>query len=308
MVVKTMFRKNTTTGANSITSVPITANNHTYHIAVMKEQKQRLNQPVNIFASGPSITKVNFGPLLKAPAIFVNGSISLVSQHDFQYTVAYVITDARFIAHSLSVLEVHYSGQPLYVTHSVLKAIARASPKILANHHQSITVITAADRPLTFTPKKLTQLLTLFSNKKVQSPPQKNDLATVETRKKSIEHIQPHPALVIDRTCDPTIGVSLNIQHGFIEAGTVTFVASQLAFTLGASEIHLYGLDLSNSKQPRFYETPETTAPCKLDKAISNRIVPSFDLLAATYQEHGVPIYNHSPISKHLFRNLNYQK
>ena len=97
------------------------------------------------------------------------------------------------------------------------------------------------------------------------------------------------------------IGVSLNITHGFVEAGTVAYVAAQLAFSRQAASIHLYGIDLLNSKQPRFYENKNNGAPSMLSKVMHERIVPSFNLLGRIYQSHGVPVINHSPISKSLF-------
>ena len=48
--------------------------------------------------------------------------------------------------------------------------------------------------------------------------------------------------------------LSLNICKGFVEAGTVTYIATQLAKGFGARRIYLYGMDLINSNQPRFYE------------------------------------------------------
>ena len=71
--------------------------------------------------------------------------------------------------------------------------------------------------------------------------------------------------------------------------------------------IHLYGIDLINSQQPRFYENKDNAAPTKLDKAITHRIVPSFDWVAHNYQQNGVQIYNHSPISKDLFTFIPYR-
>ena len=94
------------------------------------------------------------------------------------------------------------------------------------------------------------------------------------------------------------------MSHGFVEAGTVAYVAAQLAYAREAAAIHLYGIDLLNSNQPRFYENKHNSAPSKLDKAISDRIVPSFNLMGQVYREHGVSVINHSPISKDLFSEL----
>lgn len=113
------------------------------------------------------------------------------------------------------------------------------------------------------------------------------------------------PNFVINTQHQPApIGLSLDVTHGFIEAGTVAYVAAQLAFSRHASEIHLYGIDLLNNDQPRFYENKDNSAPCKLDKAITDRIVPSFNLLGRVYKENNVPVVNHSPVSQELFHHL----
>ena len=114
-----------------------------------------------------------------------------------------------------------------------------------------------------------------------------------------------HPDFIIDGSYKAVnIGVSLNITHGFVEAGTVAYVATQLAFSRHAATIHLYGIDLLNSEQPRFYENKNNSAPSMLSKVMSERIVPSFNLLSRTYKSHGVSVINHSPVSKTLFDDL----
>ena len=120
------------------------------------------------------------------------------------------------------------------------------------------------------------------------------------TRLKHLKHSPYH-------TINKKIGVSWDIRYGFVEGGTVALVALQLAYSLGFQMIHLYGIDLINSQQPRFYENQDNAAPTKLDKAITHRIVPSFDWVAHNYQQKGVQIYNHSPISKDLFTFIPYR-
>lgn len=285
-----------------INSVDIAINERIIKIKTFNsaEEKQNLDgQPVNIFASGPSISDVDFKkPLLDAASIFVNGSLSLLDTHPFSQVVGYVISDERFIKHQLSLLKNNYTGQPLYITINVLEAIARYHPKLIEQYHDSIRVIFAVDRPLNnselFKIKSKNNLQKLFAR---ATKPKKTKLA--------LTHFAQHPNFVIENqhTAQP-IGVSLDITHGFVEAGTVAYVAAQLAFSKGAGSIHLYGIDLINSNQPRFYESKDDNAPSKLNKAITDRIVPSFNLLGRVYREHGVSVYNHSPVSKKLFDEL----
>ena len=243
---------------------------------------------VNIVASGPSMQDVDFAPLLPRPTFFVNGSIGLLEQYDFAQVAGYVITDARFIAHQPEMIRTHYHGQPLYATQAVYQAMAEQMPEILEQYHHAMRLIFAVDRPPSASalPRYLKWL----------------------QKKPKLADYQQHRAFIIDaRHAPQAIGVSLDVTQGFVEAGTVAYATAQLAYTLGASSIHLYGIDLLNSTQPRFYENEDNRAPCKLDKAVMERIVPSFQLLCARYADNGVCVVNHSPISKHLFGSYNNQ-
>ena len=236
---------------------------------------------VNIMASGPSIQDIDFAPLLSRPTFFVNGSIDLLGQHTFAAVAGYVISDARFIAHQPDMIRQHYQGQPLYATQAVYQAMAEQMPELIEQYHTAMRLIFAVDRPpSTATPRYLKWL----------------------QKKPKLVDYQQHPAFIIDAQHRPqAIGVSLDMTQGFVEAGTVAYIAAQLAYTLGASSIHLYGIDLLNSAQPRFYEDDDNRAPCMLDKAVMARIVPSFTLLCAHYAAKGVDVVNHSPVSQGLF-------
>ena len=242
---------------------------------------------VNILASGSSIHSANLNKISQQPCIFVNGSIELMETYDFQQPVAYVITDPRFIRHNLAILQNRYHGQcPLYLTQAVLEKLADTDRNLIKKYVQHLRLIYSVERPI--------------------RQPSKHFLAKFfrKNNKRLLMDFANHPQFVIERHGDTTIGVSLDIRHGFVEAGTVAFVATQLAYRLGFSEINLYGIDLINAHEPRFYENSQNSAPSKLAPAIYNRIVPSFDLLASVYQQQGVMVYNHSPVSKDLFKNL----
>ncbi len=128
----------------------------------------------------------------------------------------------------------------------------------------------------------------------VSNPKPKNFLRKLQQKinKSSLTDFRDDPTVVIDATqkTDP-IGVSLDMTQGFVEAGTVAYVTAQLAYAKLAKQdntpqfIHLYGVDLLNTDQPRFYESRNAQAPCKLDKAVENRIVPSFRLMQEVYDE-----------------------
>lgn len=245
-------------------------------------------QQINIFASGSSISRLNFSEdLLAQPTIFVNGSIALSAKYDFKSKVAYVISDARFIEHAPQIFKTYYQAQPLFITQTVLEKILELDSHLIEQYQDHLYLIKPVDRP--FHQPNASFLSKLFSKKK---------LKLVEIQDSEI---------VLDLHHDPVIGVSLNICKGFVEAGTVAYVATQLAYSLGAKNIYLYGMDLINTHQPRFYENQQNQAPCKLDKAVESRIVPSFDFLAAQYKHHNINVFNASDISKNLFEHLEYR-
>lgn len=266
-------------------------------IAISTLQKQYLQKiqqnlwmknqvSINIFASGASIVDIEFSEsLLTMPAIFVNGSIALTLKYTFTSQAAYVISDARFIEHSPDLFLTHYIGQPLFITQAVFEKILALSPQTIEKYQQHIILIHAVDRPLLQPDLNIIQKLL---RKKKQPLSMINDTD------------------IVIQQCDPCIGVSLDMSKGFVEAGTVAYVATQLAYSFGAKQIYLYGVDLINTTQPRFYESQESQAPCKLDKAVQNRIIPAFELLARTYKQHDVQVYNCSPVSKNLFKYLSY--
>lgn len=254
------------------------------------------NASVNVFASGPSIVNVHFdNSLLAAPSIFVNGSLSLIDQHNFSNVAAYVISDERFIGHNSDVLDTFYCGQQLYITVSVLQAMVDKLPHLIEQYHQKIQLIFAADRPIAV--NEVNSSFQTLMSKLTRKPFVKR-----HTPKLPLSHFEAQDNFVVDLIHYPEpIGVSLDVSDGFVEAGTVAYVAAQLAYTLGASTINLYGIDLLNANQPRFYEDKDNKVPCKLEKAVYERIVPSFNLLGEVYHKYDVEVINHSPISKYLF-------
>ncbi|WP_238034188.1 hypothetical protein [Psychrobacter sp. Ps4] len=252
------------------------------------------HQTIQVIASGPSIADLAFAAIQDRATIFVNGSISLLAEHAFDKVAGYVISDARFIRHRPEIFKDHYNGQPLYATLAVFEALAIAHSDILLTHHKAMRVICPVDRHWGVQSNRSWLSKLTFKRRRLN-------------KKRPLSDFSDHPNLVIDSNHRPAIGVSLDVTDGFVEAGTVAYVAAQLAFSRQTSEIHLYGIDLLNTNQPRFYENLNNSAPCKLDKAITDRIVPSFDLLAQVYKARGVMVYNHSEVSKDLFHNLVYQ-
>ncbi|WP_434353968.1 hypothetical protein VH441_02770 [Psychrobacter sp. HD31] len=260
-----------------------------YHRLVPSSDLQKVikdtNQTVHILASGSSITQVNMIKICQQPSIFVNGSIQLFADYQFNQPVAYVISDHRFIEHNVSLMMQYYNGQcPLFITQSVLENLQKFASDYLTAISDNIHLIHNFQKPINRNKTNFFEKI----RKKLSHPNVNNQFIKLK---------QPNSSKKL-------IGVSTDIRHGFVEAGTVVFVATQLAYTMGFKSIYIHGMDLLNTHQPRFYENQKEQAPCKLDKAVTNRIVPSFDFLAEVYQQQDVKVYNGSPISKGIFDNL----
>ncbi len=255
-------------------------------------EQSLLGQDVNIIASGPSIQQLPLPELLDKPTIFVNGSLTLSGDYHFTNIVGYVISDARFIRHRPEILRQYYAGQPLYATLAVFEAMATTYPEMMLTYHDVMRVLYPVDRPWGVKSNKLSFSKLIFKKKRLN-------------KKMPLSYFINHPDFVIDG-CHKSaeIGVSLNVTNGFVEAGTVAYVATQLAFSRHVAAIHLYGVDLLNSDQPRFYESDNDSAPSTLNKVTSERIVPAFNLLGKVYKARGVSVINHSPVSQALFDYL----
>lgn len=257
-----------------------------YPIAFINKTDLAAKQYENIavVASGPSINELDLVQLSYQPCIFVNGSISLLKKQHFNHICGYVISDKRFIEHNQNLFQTYFRGQPLYITQPVLRIIEERCPETIQLYYSQINIIEPA--------------ITRFKRLQLKN---KNIIKNLFFTKRKI--LAQLPEIILDLSNhQQIIGVSLDICTGFIEAGTVAFIAAQLAFSMGAKQIHLYGVDLLNANaQPRFYESRSDKAPIMLDKAVYNRIIPSFNWMADIYQQYQVQIINHSPVSGHLF-------
>ncbi|VVP88147.1 hypothetical protein PS918_02956 [Pseudomonas fluorescens] len=95
-----------------------------------------------------------------------------------------------------------------------------------------------------------------------------------------------------------TMGFSKNLKRGFFEARTVAYVALQLAYHLGFTQVFLVGVDLDQSVSRFYEEQGSRVSPCVLDEHFNTRILPSFEILAKHVMNPDFQVYNLSAISK----------
>jgi KDO transferase-3 len=95
-----------------------------------------------------------------------------------------------------------------------------------------------------------------------------------------------------------SIGFSKHLKYGFFDARTVAYLALQIAYHSGFSQVFLVGFDL-NQNAGRFYENEKSIAsPCGLDQHYHSRILPSLKLMAERVIDHQFAVYNLSSVSR----------
>ncbi|WP_238785889.1 lipopolysaccharide biosynthesis protein [Pseudomonas sp. S35] len=111
-----------------------------------------------------------------------------------------------------------------------------------------------------------------------------------------------HSALVANHALLPLrkrpIGFSKDMSEGFFDARTVAYLALQLAFHMGFSQVFLVGVDL-HENAGRFYENDKSAkSPCGLDQHYHTRILPSLELMAEKVIGDDFRVYNLSDTSR----------
>jgi hypothetical protein len=96
---------------------------------------------------------------------------------------------------------------------------------------------------------------------------------------------------------DDNVAISLLPQVGLMPAGTVATSAAQLALWFSPSRIGFAGIDLTNTSQPRFYETVSSKAMSRIGLA-SERILATFRVFRDECAQRGIALENYSPASR----------
>lgn len=94
------------------------------------------------------------------------------------------------------------------------------------------------------------------------------------------------------------IGFSRDMDYGVFDVRTVAYIALQLAYHLGFTEIYLAGVDL-NAQAPRFYEgSTRPRSPCGLEEHLYSRILPGFKVMQDVMTAEGRQVFNLSRSSR----------
>ncbi|WP_375321558.1 hypothetical protein [Aliivibrio logei] len=97
-----------------------------------------------------------------------------------------------------------------------------------------------------------------------------------------------------------------DINNNIIDGGTVMSIAIQTVFHNNPKEAYLLGLDISNAKEPRFYENENNKQKCGLLKDYDEKILPFMKEASLKFKSNNIEIFNCSPISKLPFDIIPY--
>jgi Kdo-III transferase WaaZ len=227
-----------------------------------------IDRPVTIVAGGPSAREHPMSGLAsgKRLIIAVNGVPAFLAEHGIRPD-AWIVSDPR-LASQIETNFTHAADTPLATTANVAASIAMRAPDELST------------RPLCLI-ERVNQWHGVRSLEEKQ-------LLDVNERSGS-------PFLFPEKGGGKSvIGWSHRPELGFFSGCTVVFAALQIAVGLGAKDIEIIGMDLSD--QGHAYSEEEDALPSALGMNYKERILPSFELMHEALRATGVTVRNLSPV------------
>jgi hypothetical protein len=225
---------------------------------------------IYLIGSGPSINTQNIKLIPSRTAILLNGSIALLGE-SIASPLAITIEDERFVWRHFALMKEKIPPRSACLfSPGVIRAICELDSAWLQNVR--IILIDDLRKPYLLPRRSIRQL---------------EELSFVRT------------------SHDKRAALSLAPARGVIQAGSVVVSALQFAISLKPNSIGLFGIDISNANQPRFYETGGHMAKSGLEKGLQ-RIIEHIVLAKKLCEENGIALTNHSPVSALLEYGFNY--
>jgi len=213
---------------------------------------------INLIGSGPSISNQNFSSLQDKPVVLMNGTISLCSSYKFN-KLYYVVIDSTFIANRFDLIKNNIpDNATIFLTPGVLHCILEFDNSFMKD--RKIIIIENIQEKY------------LENKKTINKVSEKN--------------------IVVENSS----GISLNINNGYFNGGTVMYTAAQIALSFNPASIFFFGFDIGNSGQPRFNENKNNKLKSGLLKDYGV-IVSSMSLFSNVCQKRNIDIRNYSIIS-----------
>lgn len=222
--------------------------------------------PTSVFvvASGPSIAGCDMSRVPDRTAIVVNGAIHLIGE-EVREPMAVAIEDERFVWRHIDLMREKITREiPCLLSVSVIRALCEIDCDWLTD--RKIVLIDDVVKPY-------------------GSP------------RRSLEDLSGVSWLVSDP--ETQAFVTLNPALGLVQAGSVAISAFQMALALRPSIIGVFGVDLKNADEPRFYETRKSMAKSGIARA-KDKIAAHLALAKNVAEKNGIRVECYSPASSLL--------
>lgn len=225
---------------------------------------------IYIVGSGPSIMDNDMSRAESRTCILLNGAISLIGTA-ISEPLALVIEDERFVWRHFDLMRRKVRpGMICLLSVGVIRAICECDREWLSDK----TIVLADDirKPYRVARRTIAQIRDL-------------GIPIVESGEKA--------------------ALSLNPDSGVFHGGSVAISALQFALHCAPRQIGIFGIDISNANQPRFYEKQNDVAYSGIARAES-RILSFFSLAKRVAAERNVELLNFSPVSALLKCGFHY--
>lgn len=223
--------------------------------------RQRSGGAIYIVGSGPSIRDCDITRLEEGSAILLNGALNLIGD-PIRTPLAIAIEDERFIwRHFDLVREKVAAGSLCLLSVSVLRAICETDRGFLAD--KRVILIDDIRKPY-------------------------------GAKRRSAEELRRLDFVRLSGTGNA--GFSLQPDRGVFQGGSVAISALQFALYCEPKVVGLVGIDISNAREPRFYESGSDIAYSGIARAEA-RMIEHLILGLARASERGISLINYSAIS-----------
>jgi hypothetical protein len=234
--------------------------------------REQSNDPIYIVGSGPSVNDCDLTRLPEGGAILLNGAISLIAA-PIATPLAIAVEDERFIWRHFDLLKRKVAVETVCLfSVAVLRAICENDRGFLAD--KRVVLIDDIRKPY-------------------------------GARRRSIEELGRLDFVRLNEA--GTAGLSLLPDRGVFQGGSVAISATQFALYCRPQTIGLIGIDISNAREPRFYESAGDAAFSGIARA-ETRIIEHFVLAKAIAAQHGIALVNHSAVSALLKHGFSYDE
>ncbi|TIX88559.1 glycosyl transferase [Rhizobium sp. P44RR-XXIV] len=240
------------------------------NLAGMDRLRERAGETIYIVGSGPSIRDSDISGMEANSAILLNGAIGLIGEQ-ISEPLAIAVEDERFVWRHIEMMRKKIMpGSLCLFSVAVLRALCEIDKGWLAD--KTIILIDDIRKPY-------------------------------GARRRSLDDLKKLQYVRLD--AEGSAGFSLSPDRGVFLGGSVAVSALQFALYCARQTIGFVGIDISNDREPRFYETHEDMAFSGIARA-EGRIVEHLVFARQIAAERGVSFVNYSPVSALLKYDFGY--